>query len=381
MDLTQVTPPDDSGSSTFRRYRYQVHVAFPYLLACASGSDGITAVLLEHIEDLAVEVDGVWHLKQIKTRDGHRGPWKVGDVLASAGIDSLFRSYRAVCSAVPSAVYELLLEGSLERTDDMNALCGTAPLSEQLRGRIQSRLESKFEDCTAEEVAAFLGIFSVIAIVDTRDGIENRNLRLVMEAGSLLNGTQQRAVYREIMEMAERAMASEGVDALAQAVLAEATLGERKSLRKEDLQAVASSLCSGASSLLSAVVAEDRDLTQLVQKMLMGGASSAIVENARQLRAQASYWEQAQMASGNLEDDVLEDLRLRLEIIANSAIAQCADAASPADMVWDRLLQQLLATPATVDRRSSFDRDPMLLLGEVCEMSDQCRVGWGVAHA
>jgi predicted outer membrane lipoprotein len=380
VDLTQVTPPDDTGSSTFRRYRYQVHVAFPYLLACAIGQ-GITAVLLEHIEDLAVEVDGVWHLKQIKTRDGHRGPWKVSDVLASGGIDSLFRSYRAISPLVPSALYELLLEGSLERTDDMKALCGMAPISEELRSRIQSRLESRFEDCTDEDVERFFDGFNVIAIVDTRDTIENRNRRLVMEAGPQLSGTQQKAVYQEIMEMAERAMASEGVDALAEAILAEAALGKRKALREADLQAVASSLRSGASSLLSAVVSEDRDLTQLVQKMLMGGASSTIVENAKQLRAQASYWEQAQMASGNLEDDVFEDLRLRLEVIANSAVAQCADAMSPADMVWERLLQQLLATPGTVDRRSSFDRDPMLLLGEVCEMSDQCRVGWGVAHA
>lgn len=375
-----VLPPDDSGSTTFRRYRYQAHVAFPFILACATNS-GVTAVLLEHIEDLAVEMHGTWRLMQIKTRDGHRGPWGITEVLSSGGLESLFRSHRAVVGHVENATYELVLEGSIEHSPGITALVNSSELSEDLVERIHNRIKGSFADCTLDEVEDFLSRFRVRALSDTRDTIENRNIRLVVEAAPSLNGAQHKAVFEAVMDLAESAMAAEHANALAQALLQEAANVERKALRQADLAHVAASLRQGPSALLRAIVEEDSDITQLVQKLLMGGAAQGIIDSARRLRAEASIWEMSQMAAGNLHDDELEDLRVRLEVVATTALAIHEDEQSPANAIWNQLLQQLHASPQAFDRRALFDADPMLLLGEICEMSDQCRLGWGVANA
>ncbi|MGK2850550.1 MAG: dsDNA nuclease domain-containing protein [Candidatus Limnocylindrales bacterium] len=74
-----MTPPDDSGSDTFARFRYQAYIAAPFALSCAIGGD-VRSVVLEHVEDIAVEYAGRWQFIQVKTRDAGLRRWRMQDL-------------------------------------------------------------------------------------------------------------------------------------------------------------------------------------------------------------------------------------------------------------------------------------------------------------
>src|SRR5262249_30441950 len=117
--IGNMIPPDDTGADTFRRFRFQAEVAFPYCLNCAIGGS-IKSIVMEHFEDIAIEEATRWRFQQIKTRNLDRGPWKLSDILKSGGgIDALFRTYQAVKDH-GNIRLELLLEGALKRPDPIN---------------------------------------------------------------------------------------------------------------------------------------------------------------------------------------------------------------------------------------------------------------------
>src|SRR5665648_247370 len=154
MDLSDAVPPDDTGSDTYRRYRYQAQIAFPYVLACALG-EGVSAVLLEHIEDIAVLEGSTWSLKQVKTRDAGRGPWKASDVRANGGgLDSLYRAYRSLRTLDSECVFQLLLEGATKNNDAIEAFCdGTAHENPDLVRKVHESLGRDDDpDCTEADV-------------------------------------------------------------------------------------------------------------------------------------------------------------------------------------------------------------------------------------
>src|ERR1035437_1260020 len=94
MDPSQLVPSNDTGKSSFERFCYQAHIAFPYCLNCALGGD-VVCVVAEHIEDLAVETNEGWRFLQIKTRDPEKGPWTLSDLTGkSGGLCSLLRAHR-----------------------------------------------------------------------------------------------------------------------------------------------------------------------------------------------------------------------------------------------------------------------------------------------
>lgn len=383
MDFESATPPDDTGSDTFRRYRYQSETAFPYVLACALGA-GVEAVLLEHVEDIAVLADGVWTLIQVKTRDGGRGPWKASDVRATGGgLDSLYRAYRATRDMGVDCVFELFVEGSTKNGDDIDLLvAGVSHESPQMVEAIHRSLSSGGDDgCTVVDVEAFLQRTRIVPVPDTRSAIEARNLRLVAAAAPHLTGWQHEAIYKEFMSLIDRAMAAEGIDVLARALHTEKQGATGKALRPDDLASLSARLTGGVSVLLRRIAHEGPDMTTLAQKLGLGNASPQVVEDAKSLRAQASYWELEQLSAGIMDDDSLEDVRFRLEILGNAVLAGVSNRFSPADEVWSRIHGGLHSAPEEYDRNRLFRADPILLMGELCEMSDQCRVGWGVASA
>ena len=50
---SELVAPDDSGSSTFARFKYQAHATFPHFFRLAH-SEAVTEIYAEHIEDVAV---------------------------------------------------------------------------------------------------------------------------------------------------------------------------------------------------------------------------------------------------------------------------------------------------------------------------------------
>jgi hypothetical protein len=136
--LIEIEAPDDSGSPTFRRYEYQVHIAVQAALEMLAGGT-VRHVTCEHIEDILVArsddprcVDGglFWDFQQVKTRDAVE-PWSLKDVISKGPLKSLWRSHTAVQRSGLGLVYQLTagIEGYLDPAD--------APLTALSRGRVQ----------------------------------------------------------------------------------------------------------------------------------------------------------------------------------------------------------------------------------------------------
>ena len=384
-DIRQRTPPDDSGSDTFARYRYQALVTFSLCLDCALGG-AITCVILEHIEDVAVQVGGQWRLIQIKTRDLERGPWKLTDLLADGGgLHGLVRSYRATSDL--DCTYELLLEGPLKRNDLIQNLLTEAGrhdagLIEQVRVKLK---------LSAEECSAFLTRVRLVPDQPNRKDIVSRNFRHLSSQAPYLSGSQLDGIHSAILAKIEDAMAGDSLaDAWPRQIIApDAALDAlnakiaAKRLTRDVLAPLVAPINSAPMPLLRRLVDDGlAGTTVLEEKLLTGGATQGIVESAKSLRANAAIRE-AELASSGLwpQDDVLEDIRQRLELRVKALRADHEGDARPAIRMWRDLIHLLGTQAAAIDRRGIFFQDPDLLLGEICQMADLCMTDWGLAGA
>ena len=154
-----------------------------------------------------------------------------------------------------------------------------------------------------------------------------------------------------------------------------------KRITREMLEPLLRPLVATQPFYLRTVAIDSRPSTTLEDKLLASGASSTIIGDAKLLRANAcmreTELEAATVLAGSQDFD---DLRLRLRIAANAVAAEVG-VPGGANIVWAGLQRALASQRETLDQRSLMQRDPMLLLGEVCEMSDQCEFDWGRADA
>ncbi len=138
-DILNSTTPDDTGTDTLRRYRYQAQLAVPFCLDCASGG-AVRSVIMEHYEDIVVEYADHWRFIQVKTRDSKHGPWRL--TLAMDGLGSLFRAYGS--TSLSNARYSLYLEGAIAHDDDLNNLVPEKqPLDATFVDRVAKGLKGK----------------------------------------------------------------------------------------------------------------------------------------------------------------------------------------------------------------------------------------------
>ena len=384
-DLTEAVPPDDSGADTFARYRYQAFLTFLLCLDCALGGQTIS-VIPEHFEDIAVQTRERWRLIQIKTRNLERGPWKLGDLLAEGGgFHSLVRSYNVVPGV--ECTYELWLEGPLKRSDPIQNLRTEEGRSE---GSLVEQVRTKLA-LSAEGAAVFLKRVRLFPDQPGRADVVNRNLRhLGLQAPHLLP-RQLEAIHSALVSKIESAMTGEELgDAWPIAIVAPDVVTnpikarvDAKRLTRDILAPLVAPISSAPKPLLRRFVGgELRQSTVLEEKLVIGGATDRIIENAKSLRANAAIRE-AELASSELlpQDDVLEDVRHRLEIRVEALRARYEQDDRPAVQIWLELIGLLSGQAATIDGHGIFSRDPDLLLGEICQMSDLCITGWGVVHA
>ena len=378
-----IEPPDDSGSSTFGRYEYQAEVAFVWVLACALGQ-GVQAVFLEHVEDIAFVDDGGLHLLQVKTRDQGYGAWSLSDILKEGGgCDSLFRSYRALKEAEVDASLTLVLEGALKNGDAINDI-SLPELPEALVKRVIQGLR-KLKP-TEDEVREFLGKLRVAGNNRTRGVITDSNLRLIAEGNPRIGIEEQRRIYDDFMTIINDAMrgslGNSWPTELVNKVHGPLESGAaHKRIDEDRLQPIAASLPRVDRPLLRLRQPDPlAPVSDLVEKMLLGLATPPLIEDAKQLRATAVDRELELFASGRIEEEtdaLLEDLRARLLFIADGIVAKHCEEDKPAACIWLALNEYLARNAATTDPENLFRGDGVLLLGEVCELSDQCYVGWG----
>jgi hypothetical protein len=115
-----------------------------------------------------------------------------------------------------------------------------------------------------------------------------------------------------------------------------------------------------------------------VRKLRFAGAPQALIEQAKNLRAYASRREvelRARDQRGTIDTE-LEDLDNRLLTAGAISLALHGSGTDPAPAVFADLMDRLVTQRESHDPRSLFHRDPMLLIGGVCQLSDECRYSW-----
>ncbi len=70
-------------------------------------------------------------------------------------------------------------------------------------------------------------------------------------------------------------------------------------------------------------------------------------------------------------------MRLRLSVLANAQISRFHSEDRPVVGAWAAIQHELGIQSSVIDPDSIFGRDPFLLLGEVCELTDLCELDWG----
>ena len=385
MDPKSVIPGTDKGSDTFARYIYQAEVTFPYCLHCALG-DEIISVIPEHLEDMALEYEDRWRFLQIKSRNPERGTWRLSHLLVpGAALRTLFATYKQLPEAHISL--ELVLEGAVKSGDPLeNLRKGEDHAQADLLAAVSEKLEIGIG-----QARRFLEKVFLVTPPPPREYIRAENLNLLHEQNPKLDRATVEAVYSRFLEEIEKAMraARLGSEWPSYVVHPEILPSEaeqkmqRKRLTKAYLEECAGPIKSKAKYLLRRLTGQEFDPVSILErKLLRGGATQEVITDARSLRANAQrrrFELQAQRMS--IDNSRIEDLRHRLQTHFNAKKAVHAGSERPAILIWHDLLEQLAAGASNIDYHGLYSGDPMLLLGEICELADECVLDWGLASA
>lgn len=380
--LEETTPPDETGLDTFQRFAYQAHIAFQYCLDCYFKGD-VLAVVVEHFEDVVIEEATVLRFLQIKTRNPDRGLWTFRDLCEEGGaLRSLLRSHRALKDVEESREirYEIFLEGSGKKKEFEGLRVGGNGPTERQVALCCDKLG--IEQGEAEE------LLSRVTVRDgqpLRDMIEARNVENVIRAAGHLSGEDIRNIVKETVELIKTAMLAEiDPDDWTRGLLAPDTLEdearnafERKRIQREVLQPILSRLEGGDADLL-ATVADEKLLTAtaLERKMRAANATQEVIRMAKEYRARATIRVAAYRASTLFDTGaVLDDLDTRLLDLART-VAEQVGSSDKATEIWGRLHERTHQNPSALDRRGALDADAILLLGQICDLSDRCLFRW-----
>ena len=373
----------DWGSDTLARFRYQAEVTLPYCLSVMSSQNDILAVVLEHLEDIALKTNDGWRFLQVKTRDPERGLWTASELFTKKGgaLRSLYRTY--LLTTGEDHPLELLLEGAIKTNDPIRTLY-TGEDRSQLVPTVMNKLRSSQASATD-----FLRRVTLNESVPHRSTIHATNARLLHEFAPSLTHPELEALHSSFLGEIEKAMRCERLSALWPRSIVHpktrsTTTEDRlraKTLDAARLSAIATPFTRVERPLLKRFVESgSRPVTPLTQKLILGGAPPAIVERARSLQANAHH-QRFVRASQNLanENAVLSDLHERLLTYAQTETASQELSDRPAVGMWQELLDKFDRYAGQIDRNNLVCADPMLLMGETCILSDECAFDWGKA--
>jgi hypothetical protein len=375
-------PPDDTGTDTLIRFRYQAQLALPFCLACAR-KEKVRSVIMEHFEDIVVEYDDYWHFIQVKTRNPDRGQWKLTDAID--GLKSLYRAFNATSHL--KAKYSLFLEGAVSAKDDLNIL--THPknnISDGLVQKVYQRLDIEDSECRD-----FLEVITVHPNQPPRANVTSHNIHLMGQVSASTSIREIESLEQRLTDEILRAMSCDRLENILYHYISNLENFEdeikaridAKRLDAKNVSDILGSLASGDYPLLLRIT--DLNVptpTNLEKKLIAGGATERIINNAKELRANASIREAEILSSGFfVEDGKIVDVQVRLETLANSVVERFEDSDKPAKTIWLELRKEITQTVNSVDPNRIYKQDPYLLLGAACGLSDECRIDWGVKIA
>ncbi len=385
--LLNQTPPDDTGTDTLKRFRYQAQLALPFCLECAHQDQGkVRSVILEHFEDIVVEYEDHWQFIQVKTRNANLGPWKLTD--AMHGLRSLYRAFKEISHS--NARYSLFVEGAISAQNDLSTLLVSREVDIDIPDTVVKKVAGELS-IAEPECKAFLKMVTVHSNQTGRADITAHNIRLMGQISSNTTAKEIEALEQRLTDEILRAMSCDRLENLLYQYIAQTDAFENKNrvkinakrLMPENIIAILGSLTSGDYPLLRRITDLNvRTPTNLEKKLIAGGATEPIIRNAIERRADASHREYEILASGFCdEESKIEDVQARVETLAIAVVEECKELGKPASSIWRELLKELTQNVHHIDPNHMYKQDPYLLLGAVCGLSDECRIDWGVKIA
>lgn len=380
-----IRPLVDAGSDTLARYHYQAEVILPYCLACALGDEIIT-VIPEHLEDVALETSDKWRFIQVKTKDPETGLWKLSNLLGPGGaLNSLHRTFQQTREA--KIQLELILEGTPSRDNPIQCLKFNGDHEDT---KLISEV-SKALKITTTDASEFISHVILGKSPAPRQNIMATNIQLLYAQNRELTYTEVDSIYERLVAEIERAMRAEQLGPEwpryiinpANDVSEEARKLAAKKLTKVRLREIVKPLLSPEKQLLKRITdSTSESISLLERKLANGGATKEIINSAGRLHANAqSYIFSRQAMSMYSSEAPIEDLNVRLETYVSAKNALYKSSPTPAIETWNALLGEFTANPSKIDPNNIMKADPMLLLGQVCELADSCLVDWGIANA
>ncbi len=380
--------PDDTGTDTLKRYRYQAELFAPYCFECATNGR-IVSIVAEHFEDVLIEFDDRWHFVQVKTRNANLGPWKLGD--AHDGIESLWRSHKSISQRKDiNASYALFLEGPIAKDDLLSYLvvsdsCRTT-MSSTPNPDLVTKIAKKLR-ITHNECQDFLRKVTVVPNQPTRQDVASRHIHLLGQIALGVPHKELEVTYGRLVDTVLNAMAAVRIgDALVGIISPSGMVNvtpeiQKKILTRDALKKCLGSIAYGPNLLLRRLVTPDMPRpTDLEMKLLAAGADATVIQDAKSLRANASIRE-AEILAQSYDDLQLEDVRARLLVLGNSVIQKHRQEATPAVNGYGELLATLMGHEASCDPNRLFRQDAYFLFGELCVLADECKFDWGVTLA
>ncbi len=386
-EIDAIGPGDTTGSETLARYMYQCKVAVQKWLRTIE-SPTETYILCEFVDDISTVTPSDVTFSQVKTRD--RGSWSASKVLQDGGgIDALIRSYGlAQDGGLTTPVHlELVLEGPEATSADTRAFFND-PTSASDATR--TKLAALGLDPTMTD--DFLERLSIVPQYHARQSIDAVTIRLLM---ALVPGhtSDVEAIYDRLLDrvVAAHLGSAESADPdhpLASQPIAgpqhQQNIHEHVLTRSELLMLLppVPALQQEQRTLIEAANGGALAMTDLEWKLRVAGAGESTVVRAQSRRSRAS----AHLAARpTLTSDVDTELEVLADRVLEHAEAVTADvvgsapspgqAARPAEVVYGRLVQQ-------AGRLGDLDHDEVLagngdlVLGFLCELSDQCHFAW-----
>ncbi|WP_420643485.1 dsDNA nuclease domain-containing protein [Candidatus Leptofilum sp.] len=386
IELTSTQPPDDTGTDTLRRYKYQAALAFRYCLDCVL-DDGVQCVIMEHFEDFIVQFDDRWDFIQVKTRNPNLGAWTLSS--AASGLKSLYRTYEALKEIKSLGAFRLalMLEGAVKSGDLLEEF--VAQSNDKSKEVIEKT--SRILDINEDEARDFVAFVLVMPQSTNRQSIHHVNKGLLNIVAPDMNGREVAAIYNRTLDEILAAMSADrlrqGVyeflerpESITPEVAAQIHAKRLDSLR---LNSYMGSITSSSSPLLRSFTDDGEDsLSALVKKLVAARATENIVKRAKMLRANASH-RQMELAASNIYWDFeqrLEDVCERIGTLNDTVVALHADKDRPGVEAWNDMLNRLMnsSIAQSVDPNKVFLQDAYLLMGLNCEIADQCFTDWGV---
>jgi hypothetical protein len=374
-------PPDNTGTDTLSRFRYQAQLALPFCLECAR-QEKVRSVIMEHFEDIVLEYKDYWQFIQVKSRNPDQGDWNFSRTLEA--LKSLYRAFQNISGI--KARYSLFLEGNLSASNELKVLINFKP------DIPNSLLEKVAEEIgiSESESEVFLKVVTIHPGQINRDHITAHNTHLMGQISPHTSAGEIEALEQKLTDEILRAMSADRLSDLLCDYISRANLlndadknrVKSKQITSEKVINLLGSFTSGSYPLLTRITNLDLPTpSNLEKKLIAVGAADSIIRVARARRADASYREYEILSSGFWDAKKFDDVQERLETLAVGVIEECKDLGKPASSIWRELLKELTQQAAYIDPNRIYKQDPHTLIGAVCGISDECRIDWGVKIA